>query len=142
MRARLVFFLALAVALATVASAQAAPRTQTCPTRSVGPGKLLRGGTAGAECMLRAFQRRCASAAYELSTFGVDAVTIVRFNLARHKTGCVIEVTRSFRVVPHKPHVLSTFRCKTISRAERDIVATQCKSRARGLSTTTSLLHY
>jgi hypothetical protein len=142
MRARLVFFIALAVAFAAVASAQGAPRTQTCPTRSVGPGKLIRGGTAGAECMLRAFQHGCASAAYELSTFGVDAVTIVRFNLARHKAACVIDVTRSFRVVPHKPHVLSKLRCKTISGTGRDIVATRCKVGARGLSTTTSLIHY
>lgn len=136
MRGALVSCLALAAALAVVASA-AASRTLTCPPRSIGPGALARGSTAGAECMLRAYRHGCTSAEYQLSSFGVDTVATLRFQLVRRNRVCAIDVTRSFRIVPQKPHVTAVGRCKTLRRSGADIVATGCTG--SGLMTTMSL---
>jgi hypothetical protein len=136
MRAALVSFLALAGLIAVVASAGAA-RTQACPARSIGPGALSRGSTAGAECLLRAYRNGCPAAAYELSSFGIDTVATLRFQLVRRSGSCAIEVTRSFRVVPQKPQVTAAGRCTTLRRTAAGIVAMGC--RGNGLSATTSL---
>jgi hypothetical protein len=138
MRAALVSLLALAASLAVAASAGAgASRMQVCPARSIGPGALARGSTAGAECLLRAYRHGCPAAEYELSSFGVDTVATLRFQLVRRSGSCAIDVTRSFRVVPQKPHVMAAGRCKTLRRTAADIVAAGC--RGSGLSATTSL---
>jgi hypothetical protein len=136
MRATLVSLLALAVSVVVVVSAEAA-RTQVCPARSIGPGALVRGNTAGAECMLRAYRHGCTSAGYELSSFGVDTIATLHFQLVRRSGSCAIDVTRSFRVVPQKPHVTAVGRCKTLRKTATDIVATGCSG--RGISATTSL---
>jgi hypothetical protein len=137
MRAALVFScLVLAAALAAVAHA-ADSRTTTCRAKSIGPGALAHGSTAGAECMLRAYVRGCTSAEYELSSFGVDTVATLRFQLVRRSGVCAIDLTRSFRVVPQKPHVTATARCKALRRTAADIVATGCTG--RGFTATVSL---
>ena len=136
MRATLVFSLALAVWLAVVAGAGAA-RLQACPARSIGPGALARGGTAGAECLLHAYRHGCPAAEYALSSFGVDTVATLRFKLVRRSGICAIAVTRSFRVVPQKPRVTAIGTCKTLRRTATDIVAAGCGG--GGLATTTSL---
>jgi hypothetical protein len=135
MRGTLFSCVALAAGLA-VASAGAS-RTLTCPARSIGPGALARGSTAGAECLLGAYRRGCTSAEYELSSFGVDTVATLRFQLVRRTGVCMIDVTRSFRVVPQKPHITAAGRCKTLRRTATDIVATAC--RGGGLLQTMSL---
>jgi len=135
MRATVVLFLALAVWLSLAAGAGAS-RAQTCPPRSIGPGALLRGGTAGATCLLHAYQHGCTSARYTLSSFGVDTVATLRFTLVRRNGKCAIAVTRSLRVVPQKPRVTAAGTCKTLRKTATDIVAAGCSG---GLSPTTSL---
>jgi hypothetical protein len=136
MRGVLVSCLAMAAALALVASAGAS-RILTCPARSIEPGGLARGSTAGAECLLTAYRRGCTSAEYQLSSFGVDTVATLRFQLVRRNGGCTIDVTRSFRVVPQKPRVTAVGRCKTLRRMAADIVSTGCTG--SGLMATMSL---
>jgi hypothetical protein len=87
--------------------------------------------------MLRAYRHGCALAEYQLSSFGVDTVAILRFQLVRRSAACAIDVTRSFRVVPQKPHITAAGRCKTLRRTAADIVATGC--RGNGLLPTMSL---
>ena len=135
MRATVVLFLALAVWL-SVAAGAGASRAQTCPPRSIGPGALLRGGTAGATCLLHAYQHGCTSARYTLSSFGVDTIATLRFTLVRRGGKCAIAVTRSFRIVPQKPRVTAAGTCKTLRKTATDIVAAGCSG---GLSPTTSL---
>jgi hypothetical protein len=135
MRATLIVLIAFATLAA--ASPGGASRLQVCQARSVGPGSLVRGTTAGAECLLRAYRNGCAPATYELSSFGVDTIATLRFQLVRRSSGCTINVTRSFRVVPQKPHVTAAGHCKALRRTATDIVATRCIG--TGLSATTSL---
>jgi len=105
------------LALATVLAA-----TQ-CQARSVGPGSLRRGGTAGADCMLAAYRDHCRSAGYTLSSFGVDTVRTEVFRLV----GCTVYVTETFRVVPQQPRVLRRFTCKRIRKTTGgDVVADTC----------------
>jgi hypothetical protein len=105
------------LALATVLAA-----TQ-CQARSVGPGSLRRGGTAGADCMLAAYRDDCRSAGYTLSSFGVDTVRTETFRLI----GCTVYVTETFRVVPQQPRVLGRFVCKRIRKTTAgDVVADTC----------------
>ena len=54
-----------------------------CQARSIGPGSLQRGGTAGASCLLFAFQNGCRPADYTLSSFGVDTARTRRFASSR-----------------------------------------------------------
>jgi hypothetical protein len=135
MRLPLVFFLALALWLAVAAGAGPS-RAQTCPPRSIGPGALLRGGTAGADCLLHAYRHGCPSAQYALSSFGVDTIATLRFTLVRRNGKCAITVTRSFRVVPQKPRTTAAGTCKTLRKTATDIVAAGCSG---DLSPTTSL---
>jgi hypothetical protein len=130
-----VFLLAL-VLLLVVAAGAGASRAQTCPPRSIGPGSLLHGGTAGAACLLHAYQHGCTSAQYTLSSFGVDTIAALRFTLVRRNGKCAIAVTRRFRVVPQKPRVTAAGTCKTLRKTATDIVAAGCSD---GLSPTTSL---
>jgi hypothetical protein len=87
--------------------------------------------------MLRAYRRGCASATYELSSFGVDTIATLRFQLVRRNGNCTVDVTRSFHVVPQQPRVTGAGRCKTLRKTATDIVATGCKG--HGVSATTSL---
>lgn len=137
MRAALIVLVAFA-ALA-VASPGGAAGPQVCRARSVGPGSLVRGTTAGANCLLRAYRNGCTPATYELSSFGVDTIATLRFQLVHGSRGCTIDVTRSFRVVPQKPHVTAVGHCKALRRTAADIVTTGC--RGTGLSATISLTH-
>ena len=132
----LVLVAAFAVAGGAGASRNASA-TRTCPARSIGPGALVRGNRTGAACMLHAYLHGCMSADYELSSFGVDTVATVRFRLLRRGGACAIDVTRSFRVVPQKPHVSAGARCKAIRQTTAGIVATGC--RGAGFAKTVSL---
>jgi hypothetical protein len=132
-----VFLLALVLSL-VIASSAGASSAQTCPPRSIGPGSLLHGGTAGAACLLRAYQHGCTSAQYTLSSFGVDTIATLRFTLVKRNGKCAVAVTRSFRVVPQKPRVTAAGTCKTLRKTATDIVAAGCSG---GLSPTTSLTH-
>ena len=88
--------------------------------------------------MLRAYRYGCTPAEYELSSFGVDTVATLRFQLVRRSGACAIDVTRSFRVVPQKPHTTAVGRCTSLRRtAAADIVAAGC--RGKGIKATTSL---
>ncbi len=136
MRAIFVFSLALAAWLAVAVGAEAS-RTVVCPARSIGPGALTHGATAGAECLLRAYQHGCTPATYALSSFGVDTIATLQFTLVRRSGACAIAVTRSFRVVPQKPRVTAAGTCKSLRRTATDIVAAGCSG--GGLSRTTSL---
>jgi len=137
MRMSLASLLALAASLSVLASAGAASG-RLCPARSVGPGALAHGSTAGAECMLRAYRNGCPAAEYALSSLGVDTISTLRFQLLRRRGTCVIEVTRSFRVVPQKPRVTANGECKALRRITTGLVATGCTG--NGISATTSLI--
>jgi hypothetical protein len=86
--------------------------------------------------MLRAYRHGCTTATYELSSFGVDTIATLRFQLVRRSGSCTVAVTRSFHVVPQKARVTAVGRCKTLRRTATDIVATGCGG---GLAPTTSL---
>ena len=114
-------------AAAVLAAGAAAGKTLDCGTRSVGPGSLRRGGTAGAACLLRAFQQSCKAAEYRLSLFGVDTVRTEDFRVALRDGRCGVEVTTSFRVVPQQQHVTGRRRCARVHRTGGgDIVADGC----------------
>jgi len=125
MRFRLLVLLGFAVAVVASAAAGAAP-IQSCPPRSTGPGALAHGTTAGADCMLRAYRSQCTPAVYELSSFGVDTVATLRFQLVHRPGSCAIDLTRSFRVVPQKPRVTGHGECKALHRTPTDVVAVGC----------------
>lgn len=109
------------LALATVVAA-----TQ-CRPRNVGPGSLRRGGTAGAACMLAAYEDKCRSAGYSLSSFGVDTARTETFRMVH----CTIYVTDTARVIPQQPHVLRRLVCKRIRKTPAgDVVADRCTPRA------------
>ena len=97
-----------------------------CQPRSVGPGSLRRGGTAGASCMLAAFDDHCRPAAYTLSSFGVDTVREVSFRMAARGNGCAVSVTETFRVVPQQPRVLEHLVCARVHKTDAGIVADRC----------------
>jgi hypothetical protein len=97
-----------------------------CQPRSVGPGSLRRGGDAGAACMLAAYDDRCRSAGYSLSSFGVDTARTETFRMVH----CTIFVTETFRVVPQQPHVLRRIVCTRIRKTPAgDVVADRCTPR-------------
>jgi hypothetical protein len=121
----------------TASVAHAQPKTTTCPTRSIGPGALVRGAKTGAACLLNAYKHGCAPAVYELSTFGVDTIGTLRFELGRRGNACSIAVTRSFRVVPQPAHVTARGRCARLGLTNGDVVATRCA----GINAPISLTH-
>jgi len=114
-------------AAALLAAGAPAGRSLDCGARSVGPGSLRRGGTAGAACLLRAFRQSCTPADYRLSLFGVDTVNTEDFRVALRGGRCGVDVTTSFRVVPQQPHVTGTRHCALVRRTgSGDIVADRC----------------
>ena len=94
---------------ATVAAIQ-------CQPRSVGPGSLRHGGTAGAACLVRAYDDGCRPAEYTLSTFGVDTIRSETFRTQATSGGCQIVVSSSFRVVPQAPHSTGRYTCLRVRR--------------------------
>jgi len=102
-----------------------------CPAKSVGPGSLERGGTAGASCLVAAFDHGCRAADYTLSSFGVDTIHSLSFATKHRSSGCVVLVEESFRVVPQQPHVTARYVCRRL----RALVADRCTP-ARTISLT------
>ena len=97
-----------------------------CQARSVGPGSLRRGGTAGASCMLAAFDDHCRPAAYTLSSFGVDTIRTFSFRTAARASGCAVYITETMRVVPQQPRVLERLVCARVHKTDAGIVADRC----------------
>jgi len=93
-----------------------------CQARSVGPGSLHGGDTAGATCLVNAFRDGCKPADYTLSTFGVDTIDSETFRTQATSGGCQVVVTESFRVVPQRPHVTGRHTCLRL----RAFVADRC----------------
>lgn len=93
-----------------------------CPTVSIGPGSLHRGGTAGAACLVRAYHDGCHAADYTLAAFGVDTIHSRTFTLSKNGKACVVRIVESFRVVPQKPRVTKRYSCLRL----RAYVADRC----------------
>jgi hypothetical protein len=130
-------FASLAVAWVTATGGAGGEAVRSCGTLTVGPTAIKTGGTAaGPPCMLAAFER-CDDARYSLSSFGVDTIATTSFSIARHGTGCVVSVARTFEVVPQRPRQSGGGTCATIARRGGDIVATGC--RGSGLADAISL---
>ncbi len=108
-----------------VAIPRAATAVQNCGSLSVGPGAGRRGATAGARCLLHAYQLQCRSAVYVLSRFGVDTIASDRFRLARESGHCLVTVTVSFRIVP-QPARTHTGSCRTLALKSTHVVAGRC----------------
>ena len=102
---------------------------QHCPARSIGPGSLQRGGTAGATCLLSSFQNGCRPADYTLSSFGVDTVHARKFQVERRNGACAVLVTDSNRVIPQPPRILARRTCSRVHRLNGDVVADRCSTR-------------
>jgi hypothetical protein len=100
-----------------------------CQARSIGPGSLRRGGTAGAACLLSSFQNGCRAADYTLSSFGVDTVHARTFRVERRNGTCAVLVTDSNRVIPQPPRILSKRTCRRVHRLNGDVVADRCTTR-------------
>jgi hypothetical protein len=105
--------------------ARVAATVKNCGTLSVGPGGTEHGTTAGARCLLRAYQQQCQAAVYTLSSFGVDTVATQRFRVAHASGHCVVDVTVSFRVVPQPAHQ-QTGVCRTLALKATHVVAARC----------------
>ena len=97
-----------------------------CPVSSIGPGSLHRGGTAGAACLVRAYDDGCRAADYTLSAFGVDTIHSRTFTLSKNGKTCVVQIVESFRVVPQKPRVTKRYTCSRL----RAYVADRCRPAA------------
>src|SRR5262249_26976364 len=93
--------------------------------------------TGGARCLLAAYRHYCRQATYRLSLFGVDTVASREFGLVSSRSGCLVAVTSSFRVVPQPAHVTGKGTCRTLRAIGRNIVAGSCMG--RGLPTRISL---
>ena len=101
-----------------------------CPAASVGPGSLHRGGTAGAACILAAFENGCRASDYTLSAFGVDTEHSLAFRVGRVSGRCTVAVSETFRVVPQPPHQGARYACLRVRHTATDIVADRCTPRA------------
>ena len=97
-----------------------------CQARAIGPGSLRRGGTAGAACLMAAFDGGCRAADYTLSAYGVDTIHSIQFRAARGTSGCAVLVTESFRVIPQQPHVTARRTCARVHKTAAGIVADRC----------------
>jgi hypothetical protein len=97
-----------------------------CQARTIGPGSLRHGGTAGAACLLAAFDDGCRAASYTLSAFGVDTVHSLQFRTERRTNGCAVLVTESYRVVPQQPRVTGHRACARVHKTDAGIVADRC----------------
>jgi hypothetical protein len=111
--------------LALLALVATAGVTQ-CQARTVGPGSLQHGGTAGASCLLAAFEANCRPAVYTLAAYGVDTIHSLQFRTARRTTGCAVLVTESYRVIPQQPHVTAHRACARVHKAAAGVVADRC----------------
>ena len=112
---------------ALIASLAAAASPQQCAARTIGPGSLHKGGTAGATCMLAAYRAGCRPATYTLSSYGVDTIAVETFTTRPLSGGrCGVVVARTFRVVPQQPHVLSRRTCTRLRRTSTGVVADRC----------------
>ena len=100
-----------------------------CQARSIGPGSVQRGGTAGATCLLAAYRDNCRAADYTLSAFGVDTAHTLTFRTERRTGGCAVLVTESFHVIPQKPRVTGHRTCARLRRTTTDVVADRCMPR-------------
>ena len=100
-----------------------------CQGRSVGPGSLRRGSTAGAACLMSSFQNGCRAADYTLSSFGVDTIHARQFEVTRRNGACVVLVTDSYRVVPQQPRVIAKRSCSRVHKLNGDVVADRCTTR-------------
>jgi hypothetical protein len=112
----------LALPLTGTATAPPAP---SCGQRSAGPGALVRGTNAGAECMLAAFEQHCRPASYELSVFGVDTIARDSFSLRARGARCEVELVASFEVVPRLRSSHSA-QCSALVRQGSQIIASGC----------------
>jgi hypothetical protein len=131
---RFLAVLAAASAALALGAGSGAAATQ-CPAASIGPGSISHGGTAGARCLLAAFDDRCRAADYTLSSFGVDTIHSEEFQLAHRAGRCLVLVTDSHRVVPQPAHVTGHATCLRIRKTSSDIVADRCTP-ARTISLT------
>jgi len=125
---RLSFVVAVTVAAIAVAPAtatQTQPAAVECGALSVGPGGDEHGATAGARCLLHAYQQHCRSAVYVLSMFGVDTVASDRFRLVRVSGHCLVDVTISFRIVPQRARTHNGI-CRTLALKSTHVVAGRC----------------
>lgn len=123
---RILTVIPVLAAAAALASGAAAATPVHCQARSIGPGSLQRGGTAGAACLLAAFDKGCRAADYTLSQFGVDTAHSETFRTQSTSGGCQVVVTESFRVVPQQPHVTGHRTCMRMRRTATDVVADRC----------------
>jgi hypothetical protein len=114
-----------AIAVAPAAARQTQSAVENCGSLSVGPGGDERGATAGAKCLLRAYQQHCRVAVYILSLFGVDTIASDRFRLVREAGRCLVDVTISFRVVP-QPARAHNGVCHTLALKSTHVVAGRC----------------
>lgn len=129
--------IAVLIAASALASAAGAATPVHCQTRSIGPGSLQRGGTAGAACLLAAFDNGCRAADYTLSQFGVDTIHSEAFRTLKLPGGhCGVAVLETFRVIPQKPHLGESHTCGRLRRTATDIVADRCKPDAATISLT------
>jgi hypothetical protein len=132
--------LTTSVLCAAALAAGAGAATRQCQARSVGPGSLHRGGTAGAACLLAAFQQGCRPAEYLLSSFGVDTAATEDFRTERKSGGrCSVVVLTSFRVVPQQPRVFPTRTCSRLRKVGSDVVADHCTAGTPAAISLTSL---
>ena len=134
----LVLLLAASAAVLAAGAASAAPRR--CPTRTIGPGSLHRGGTKGAACVLTAFSNGCKPVEYLLSSFGVDTAATEDFRVERRAGTCDVVVITSFRVVPQTPHVFPPRTCRRVRRVGTDVVAERCTAGTAGEPAAISLI--
>lgn len=112
---------------ALIASLATAASPQHCPARAIGPGSLLRGGTAGATCMLAAYRDSCRAATYTLSSYGVDTADVRTFTTRRLAGGrCGIVIVQTFRVIPQPAHMGSRQTCTRLRKTSTDVVADRC----------------
>ena len=93
----------------------------SCGTHSAG-STALKAPPTGAACMLRAFQRHCTPATYELAVIGVDTIDRRSFRIAN----CHVVVSETFRVVPRPMQATTHAVCSGLRRTATDIVATGC----------------
>ena len=109
-----------------------------CQARSIGPGSLQRGGTAGAACVLAAFADGCRAADYTLSQIGVDTIHSEKFRTLKLPGGrCGVSVVETFRVVPQPARLGESHTCGRLRKtAAGDVVADRCKPEAATISLT------
>ena len=116
----------LVAVLAAVAAGSAHAATRpTCGSYSVGPGTHRAGSAHGATCLLTQF-KRCRSASYTLSVFGVDTIATDAFSVANADGHCFVSVQMTNRVVPQQPRPLGTALCSALVAKGTDVVAVNC----------------